>query len=401
MSSNEKYKWYMLILIGITATLVIAMPSMALPVLFSEISEDLSLSLVQVGVIWGIGSLAGLFTALLGGAIGDRFGTKLTLAIGCIAIGLTGALRGFSNDFASLAITMMLSGLVGSVIPMNLHKACGVWFSGKHLGLANGVVSAGMALGFMFGSMISASVLSPWLGGWRQVLFFYGGVAVIMSLPWIFSKSKPGDINSPVHSNSTTSVRKSLIHVVRVKNVWLLGLVLLGVGGCVQGLLGYLPLYLRESGWPPVRADAVLASFHAISLLSVFPIVYFSDRLGTRKLFLVITASLIAMGVCLLTIADGAVIWVAVLMAGSVRDGFMALIMTATTEQRGIGAVFAGTAIGLVMTLSRVGGLLAPILGNSLATYNLSLPFLLWALMALFGVVILFAMREERTHNPG
>ena len=386
----------MLVLIGLTATLVISMPSMALPVLFSEISESLGLNLVQAGVVWGIGSFAGLLTALLGGAIGDRFGTKRTIAISCLAIGLTGALRGFSNDFASLAITMLLTGIVGSVVPMNLHKACGVWFSGKHLGLANGVVSAGMALGFMFGSMISASVLSPWLGGWRQVLFFYGGIAVIMSLPWIFSRSEPVDKNSTVQRNGTISIRKSLGHVFRVRNVWLLGFVLLGVGGCVQGLLGYLPLYLRESGWPPLRADTVLASFHAISLLSVFPLVYLSDRLGTRKLFLIITTSLIAMGVGLLTVAEGTVIWVAVLIAGAARDGFMALIMTATTELKGIGPIFAGTAIGLVMTLSNIGGLLAPILGNSLATYNLHFPFILWAAMALLGVALLITMREEK-----
>ncbi len=284
--SNANYRWYILVLIGLTATLVMAMPGMAMPVLFSEISEDLDLSLVQVGAVWGAGSLAGVLTGLIGGVIGDRFGTRLTLTIACLTIGLTGATRGFSNSFAALAATMLLSSLIGTVIPMNLHKACGVWFSGKRLGLANGVVSAGMALGFMSGSMISATVLSPWLGGWRQVLFFYGGIAVIMSIPWALSRSTPGDGNLSAPSEVTASIRISLIQVIRMRNVWFLGAALLGVGGCVQGLLGYLPLYLREIGWSPVRADSALASFHAVSLVSVFPLAYLSDRLGNRKVFL-------------------------------------------------------------------------------------------------------------------
>jgi MFS family permease len=190
---------------------------MALPVLFAEISADLGLSLVQIGAIWGAGSFAGLFTGLAGGAVGDRFGTKLTLAIGCLAAGLTGALQGFSSDFVTLAATVILNGLVVTSMPMNLHKTCGVWFSGKRLGLANAVVAAGMAFGFMTGSMLSATVLSPWLGGWRQVLFFYAGVAVLMSLPWFLSRSAPGDGAGSELARDMPSMRRALSQVLSLE----------------------------------------------------------------------------------------------------------------------------------------------------------------------------------------
>ena len=62
MANNANYRWFILILIGLTATLVMAMPGMAIPVLFSEIAAELDLNLVQVGMVWGAGSLAGLFT---------------------------------------------------------------------------------------------------------------------------------------------------------------------------------------------------------------------------------------------------------------------------------------------------------------------------------------------------
>ncbi|MBW2327867.1 MAG: MFS transporter [Deltaproteobacteria bacterium] len=396
MDSNKSYKWYILVLIGLTATLVMAMPGMAIPVLFAEISDDLDLSLVQIGAVWGAGSLAGMFTALLGGILGDRFGTRRTLAIGCLAIGLIGATRGFSNNFPALAGTMLLTGFIGSVIPLNLHKACGVWFSGKRLGLANGVVSAGMALGFMSGSMVSASVLSPWLGGWRQVLWFYGAVAVIISIPWALSKSAPGDLSLAKQSAGTVSIRKSIAHVARIRNVWLLGGALLGIGGCIQGFLGYLPLYLREIGWSPVQADTALASFHAVSLAAVFPIAYFSDRLDTRRWFLIAASLMTSIGVGTLAFASGSAIWLAVVFAGIVRDGFMAIFMTLVIEQKGVGPKHAGIAIGLTLTLSQLGGLLAPPLGNSLGIFNLRFPFILWAVMALFGLVCLTILTEEK-----
>jgi len=396
MIHGANYRWFVLALAGLTATLAVAMPSMAMPVLFSEMSEDLGLTLVQIGTIWGTVSLAGLLTGLAGGAIGDRFGTQRTLAVGCLMLGLTGALRGFSNSFATLASTVFLSGLVGMVVPMSLHKACGVWFSGRHLGLANGVVSGGMAFGSMIGSMISATVLSPWLGGWRYVLFFYGGVVAFMSVPWALTRAAPGEGARSSPDGGTPSLLQALSRVARLRHVWLLGVTMLGVSGCIRGMLGYLPLYLREVGWPAARADAALASFHAISLIAVFPLAWLSDRLGLRKGFLVVATLMTATGVGLLAVVDGALVLMAVLMAGAVRDGYMAILMTTTTELEGVGAPYAGTAIGLILSLSRVGGLIAPPLGNSLASQDLRLPFVLWAAMALLGCAVLYWVREGR-----
>ena len=418
--STSNYRWFVLILAGLTATLAIAMPAMAMPVLFSEMSQDLGLSLVQIGAIWGTGSLAGLLTGLAGGSIGDRFGSRRTLAIGCLAVGVTGASRGFSTDFATLAGTVLLGGLATTIVPLNLHKACGAWFPRRHLGLANSAVSAGMAMGFMTGSMISATVLSPWLGGWRHVLFFYGGVALVMSIPWALIRAAPGESASssvdsaPSPSDGAPSpsegapspseggaipMRQALSHVVRLRSVWLLGVVMLGVGGCIQGMLGYLPLYLREIGWPPAHADAALASFHAISLTAVFPLALLSDRLGSRKKFLVVAVLMFATGVGLLAVADGAIVWVAVLMAGVVRDGFMAIFMTMVTELDGVGTRYAGTAMGLTSTLSQVGNLIAPPLGNSLASHDLRLPFGFWATMALMGFAVFHLVKEKKAQE--
>jgi cyanate permease len=169
---------------------------------------------------------------------------------------------------------------------------------------------------------------------------------------------------------------------------------MVGVSGCVQGTLGYLPLYLREIGWPAARADGALASFHAISLVSVFPLTLLSDRLGSRKRFLIAATLMIATGVGMLAVAKGGMIWVAVLMAGAVRDGYMAIFMTLVTELPKVGILFAGTAIGLTSTLSRLGALLAPPLGNSLASYDVRLPFVCWAAMALTGLAAFYWVRE-------
>lgn len=386
---------YILFLLGLTATLAVAAPTMAMPVLFSAIAEDLGLNLVQIGAIWGTVSFAGLFASLAAGMVGDRFGTKRTLATACLLLGVTGALRGLSGDLATITVTVFLNGLLAAAIPMNLHKVCAVWFTGKRLGSANAVVSGGMALGFMLGSLVSATVLSPWLGGWRHVLFFYGGIGVLMSVPWALTRVSPREAGHPVRGARGPSVGTGLSHVLKRRNVWILGIALLGVGGGVQGLLGYLPLYLQDIGWATARADAALASFHAISLLAVFPLAMLSDRIGSRRKVLVAASLMTACGIGLLSVVDGAIIWIAVLMAGAVRDGYMAVFMTSVTEIDGVSAEYAGTAIGLAMTLSRVGSLAAPPLGNALAVFGARMPFILWAAMAVLGLAALGFLRRD------
>jgi len=381
-TGGSNYRWYVLALSSLTFTFGFAMPTMSMPVLFKEISEDLGLDLVQIGWLWGVVPLAGFFVILIGGLLSDRFGTKLVLGLACVLAGFAGAMRGLSDGFFMLVMTMFLFGLLTSVIPTTVHKACGVWFLGRSLGLANGVVSMAMGLGFTAGAMLSATVLSPMLGGWRNVMFLYVAMSAGIGILWLLTRGQPRR-GEPLGSyDAQVPLLQALARVIRIKRVWLLGFILLGHMGCVQATLGYLPFYLREIGWPAASADGALASFHWASMMATIPIALLSDKLGSRKPFLLIATMLTAIGIGLLSVADGTMVWVAIIMAGVVRDGFMAVLITMVTETEGVEATYARTATGLAFTLSRVGSFMAPPIGAHLARTGLRLPFVLWASMA-------------------
>ena len=380
---SESYKWLTLAISTFTFTFVVAIPQMSLPVLFDEISSDLGLSLVQVGWVWGIGSVLGILVGLIGGPIGDRFGPRRTLAVACLLMGIAGAARGLSNSFTMLALTTLITGFAQWSIPMNVHKTCGIWFSEKQLGMANSVVSVGMALGFLLGALLASTFLSPILGGWRNVLFVYGAVAILFSIFWWFSQEKAdGDGQQ---SNQMITFRETIGHVIRLRNVWILCIATAGVSGCVNGMLGFLPLYLRGLGWDSAVADVTLASFHAVSMLFAIPIALFSDHIGSRRGVLMVAAFLIGIGTGLIGFTSGFLISMAVLIAGISRDAFMAITMTAIIEEKDIGARFAGTAIGLNMSVLGVANVFAPPVGNWLAGFWTGLPFLFWASLVLLG----------------
>lgn len=247
--SRSNSKWLILILAGLTNAVAGAAPSMSMSVLFYEISTDLHLSLVQVGLVWGLSSIPAIISMLLGGFVVDRFGPKRIAIIGTILVGITGGLRGVASDFYSLIFTTLLLVFFTPLIIMGSLKTCRLWFKDDQFGLANGVLSMGMAFGFMIASLLSASVLSPWLGGWRNVFYLYGALAILFSIPWFFTPHPPQHSDEIKLIEERKTFIQSMAHLVRLPNLWLLGIAIFGIGGSIQGTLDYLPLYLRSIGW--------------------------------------------------------------------------------------------------------------------------------------------------------
>jgi len=392
-SPGSNYKWYILALGTATHVFAVAMSRMSMPVLFQEISEDLNLDLVQIGMIWGIVGLSGLFTAFTYGVIGDRLGASRILSIACLLVGVTGALRGMAGSFNSLAIFTFLFGLFGVPLSFATHKAAGEWFSERQLGLANGILAMGMGVGVAVGSMFSATVFSPLLGGWRNLMFVYGAVAVIVSLLWLQARRNPIP-DGAVGSAETVPFRQALSHVIRIKDVWLLSIASMFIGSCSMAFIGYLPLYLRGIGWPAVSADGALAALSATSLVGTIPLSMYSDRMGLRKAILS-TIFVITIGcTALFAFFTGGAIWLLVILIGIVREGLWSLMITMIMETDGVGTKYSGAALGLSSTISPVGGFLAPPIGNRLALIQPGYAFLFWAALGLVGLIIFYFVQE-------
>jgi MFS family permease len=380
--------------------LVFAMPALSLPVLFSEIAAELDLSIVQVGMIWGIGSFTGMFVVLIGGTIGDRFGTRKTLIIVCCLTGIFGAVRGLSFDFTTFLATSFLFGLVQPALPVNLHKVAREWFPSRQLGLATGIISAGFGTGLMLGSLLSATVFSPALGGWQRVLYLYGIVAVVVSGLWFIVH--PGEVDAADRSEPGRRhipFRVVLSHVARLRTVWIVGLGALCIWACIRGFVGYLPTYLRDIGWSGSMADGALSAFYAVSLVAAVPLAMLSDRFHIRRGFLLIAALMMGTGVVLLSVAEGILILGAVLIAGIVFDAYMAIYQTTIMEVEGVGVVYAGTALGFGSMLREVGGVFSPPLGNSLTALGPSAPFAFWGAMGLLAMLAFYMIpvKEDET----
>jgi MFS family permease len=396
MQDNQpsSYRWYILALVTFTGTFVVAITASCMPVLFKEISDDLGLSLVQIGTVWGMVTLAGVFFNIIGGAISDRFRTKLVLTVLCLMVGITGALRGLSNNFLTLMITVFLNGIARTIVPVTLTRTVGIWFRGPKLGMAMGIFTMGIGLGFLLGPLVSATVLSPWLGGWRNVMYFYGLISVMFGILWFTMGREPPSNTVVTYSGGITKIKQSFARMIKLKAVWLMGLTLLFRNGEIMSITGYLPLYLREKLWTTAAADGALSVFYTASILVVVPLTMLSDRLGLRKAILLPALLLSILSTALIPVVPNSLIWVLMVLGGGFIDGFMALSVTMLMESQGVDMENAGVAVGIVFTMGLVGSTAASPLGNSLAVAGAGMPFYFWAGLATIAFVLFLFFNE-------
>ena len=385
-------KWLMLALMVLTNAFVTTMPMSALPVLFKEITEDLDLSLLQVGSIWGMVNLAGIFISLLAGVLADRFGTRRTLIVFCFLTALTGALRGLSDSFGILVVTVLINGAVRLVVPVAVAKNIGLWFRDGRLGLAMGLVMMGMGLGLMLGPLVSASLLSPWLGGWRNVMFFIGGLSGVVALFWLLiAREAPAPVEA---EGSSVSILQAFRELLRARPIWIMGTTLAFRVGCLMGVTGYVPLYLRDFlNWKPGLADGTLSAFYAVSAAIVVPLTFLSDRIGSRRKIMIPALVFGFLGTVLMPIADGALVWVLMIAHGMFLDTFMSLTTTLLLESKGVKQEYFGTAVGMIFTMGLVGAVSGPPLGALFTGFSGDAPFYFWAGLAFIALIIFLFIR--------
>jgi len=392
---NPNYRWYILGLTMLTYALIAGANRLCMPVLFKQISDELGLSLVAVGTIWGMDPLAGVFIGLPGGLIADRFGVKRTIVVVCILAGVFASLRGLSVNFLTMAIAMFLFGLMAAATPSILPKVTVEWFSGRHLGLANALLNAAWSVGAITATIFSATVFAPLLGGWRKVMFLYGVPAIALGFLWLFTGRDPDKSELPEMAMSKVPFRQALSHVVRIKEVWIIGLVTLTNWGASTGFIGYLPLYLRNIGWTPASADSAITVINGAFAIGAIPMVLLAEKFKVMKGMSLFSIFALVVTLASLPFLNGAGVWLILIFGGLGRSGLGSLVNVILLETKGVGSTYGGTAIGLASTISMVGAFLAPPLGNSFASISPGSPFIFWACLAALGIPPLLFLKSK------
>lgn len=396
MSGRSVNKWLVLALATLVHMFVVGLPWTVMPVLMTAASQEMHLSLGDMGMVWSMLPIGAATVALLGGMIGDRLGFTRAIAIGCFAVAVANGLRGVATNTATLTASMFLTGATVALVFPNVQRLAGVFFPRAQVGLATGISVSGFAVGGVLTTALSATVLMPLVGSWRNVLFVFSGLCVVMGVVWlvVMRGAAPPAIPGREAPADRPSFGKSMAAVFRVKEVWLLSLGNLGVVGAFISLNGYLPVYLEESGLSKSVGDTMSSMLFAASIVGAIGIPALADRLNASKMVMILSGVFTAVAILLMTASVNALFWVLIPLVGCVTQGVGSLVISHAVRNEEVGAASAGTALGLIGGFANLGGFVLPLAGGRLADLNETWPFILWAATSALGTTCFLLLRK-------
>lgn len=390
-------KWSILILNTLIYLAVLGIPYAVMPVLFSIITQDFTLTLIQMGVIWGCLALGIAVGSFFGGLAGDRFSLYKVIGIICFAVALTNAIRGISIDYISLTVSMLLCGFsLGAIIPVT-NKVPYVFFPPNQLGLAIGITNAGFHIGAMLATAFAVTFLLPLVGSWRNVLFSLSAICAILGILWFClmrGMSFHQDTDNAGKAEKSVPFWKASGVIFSSADIWLILLFSLAIAGSFVTIVGYLPTFLVNAGMTKSAGDTVSSTFFIFAIMGSILVPVISDRIGRRKVVIITSTAIMAIGTYLVAISDLAFLWLLIPVIGFAYQGAISLSYTIIFENKKFGTYYGATVVGLAVTCQNIGGFLFPIIGGFLATTNNSWPFIFLAAMLCIAAICLIWIME-------
>jgi MFS transporter, ACS family, hexuronate transporter len=167
------------------------------------IMEELELTPEQWGIVGSVFFLLYSLSAVLGGALADKFGTRIVIACMVVIWSLVQFSTIFVSSFAFLLITRIILGMGEGPSYSLAVTAASQWLPKEKRGIGLSIVSIGSPLGVA----ISAPILMNLIGnyGWRSAFIATGVVGVIWMSVWLWvvkGKADSKEESSVVKDNS-------------------------------------------------------------------------------------------------------------------------------------------------------------------------------------------------------
>jgi MFS family permease len=119
---------------------------------------------------------------LMVGWLCDRFSVYRLVAAGVLLWAVSTFLMGFVGGFASLLVLRVMLGVGESIAFPGSSKIIAEQVPAERRGIANAVVSTGIALGPAAGTLGGGLILASY--GWRAIFIVFGLLTLIWLIPW-------------------------------------------------------------------------------------------------------------------------------------------------------------------------------------------------------------------------
>jgi len=351
---SNNYNWYLLAtiwLLSMAANFIVAAPMPMTGLLIST----LNLSHADAGLLIALSPLMYIVLSIPSGIIADRWSVRKIVGTGAILMAVGGILRGFASTTPTLFIFTIVAGSGVALTIPNLPKMIATWFPPGKIGLATGVYVTSFALSPAIVFAITPSLLLPVFDNWGNVFLVYGLFALLTAiLWWIISR----DSVKLTHKRQKIGLKFSVLNILKIRDLWFLGYITTTTNILWYSISSWLPFILISRGFDPVAAGLVVALYTLAGTpaLIFFPVI--SDKIGLRKPFIWLPLLILGPIAYLLPFSHESNIWLISAIFGILVCSVFTLMFIVPIERVGIER--AGSAMGFVLSIGYIGGLLGP-----------------------------------------
>jgi MFS family permease len=328
--------------------------------------------------------LIGPLFGFLAGSLIDRVGPRKPMMVGIVlaAVALAGlsgvhTLMFFYVFYAMNALGYVLAGPLPNqvLLSRNFKEA-----RGKAMGLAY----VGIGIGFFVVPQITKYFIGAF--GWRTALVLLGLLVVVFAMPLVlFLREGEGPAAAAARAEAPKApLREHLSN----RNFYLLALGSMASIGAVGGAVQHFKMMLTiDKGWTQGQALNIVSMVAAVSLLGRFGAGWLADKIGPKRVMLIVYALVTAAMLILVSGADGASIYLYVLCFGLGLGGEYLIIPLMAAQLYGTAVL--GRIMGIILTADGVAEALFPWIVGRLhdTTGSYSAGFQLLAILAGVGAV--------------
>lgn len=148
-----------------------------------DIAMDLGFTDQQMGWVMAAFTLGYAFFQVPGGAIADRFGSRVSMTIVCLAWSVFTALTGVARGLYVMIATRFLFGVGEAGGYPTLTRAFTSWLPIGERGITNSISFSGGRLGAALAMPAVVGLISV-LGGWQQAFYLFGAVGLLVAVAW-------------------------------------------------------------------------------------------------------------------------------------------------------------------------------------------------------------------------
>ena len=192
--SDSPYRW-VIVAAGGTMGCIAMGALFSLPVLLTPMAESTGWSRTGISAAMTIGFLAMAITAMVWGALSDRFGARPVVLAGAALYAASMWLAGHATSLwmFQLCFGVLMGATMGAYLAPMMATVTG-WFTTQR-GLAVSLVSAGMGLAPVTMSPLAARLVQSY--SWDQVLTILAAIVAITTIPLaLFLRRPPAEIPS-------------------------------------------------------------------------------------------------------------------------------------------------------------------------------------------------------------